>query len=40
MFIHKNHEDAIAIQLPTDHNGVPPLCVCPTRHTAPQNEGE
>jgi len=27
MFIHINHEDAI--QLPTDHNGVPQLYVCP-----------
>jgi len=38
VFIHKNHEDVI--HLPTEHNGVPPFHVCPTRHIAPPNEFE
>jgi len=37
-FIHTNHEDVI--QLPMDHNGVPQLHVCPTKHIASPNEVE
>jgi len=35
MFIHKNHEDVI--QLSTDHNGVPQLHACLTKHIASPN---
>jgi len=30
MFIHTNHEEVI--ELPTDHDGIPSLHVCHTRH--------
>jgi len=36
--IQENREDIM--QLPTDHNGAPPLRLCSTRHIAPPNEVE
>jgi len=38
IFMHKNHEDAV--QLSTDHSGVPQLHVGPTKHIASPNEVE
>jgi len=38
MFSQKNYEDVI--QLPMNHNGIPQLHVCPTRHTASPNDVE